>query len=305
MGTAEDSLQLAGVENEKDGNLMEQPIPSSWTRPQTSVEAPVRNEAHASGVSWAAVIAGAFVAASLSLALLALGTGIGLSAASPWANVGASASRIGRTAIAWLVLMQLIASSLGGYLAGRLRTRWVNIHTHEVYFRDTAHGFLVWAVGLVATVALLTSDATFLAGGTGRTRVAAAAETAQLPEGLGPNGYVIDRLLRTSAPASDTDSPSVRREIALIFVNGLREGGLPPADRSYVAQVVAAKTASGSDAEKRVDDAFAEVQQTADNARKAIAHSMYWTFLALLIGAFSASVAATIGGKERDRVVVI
>jgi hypothetical protein len=287
---------------------MEQPIGSSSTRAQTGVETLGRNEAHSSGVSWAAVVAGAFVAAALSLALLALGTGIGFSAVSPWANTGASASRIGRTVIAWLVLMQLIASSAGGYLAGRLRTRWVNIHTHEVYFRDTAHGFLVWAVALVITAAFLTSAATSIVGGAGRASMAAAdqPESAQLREGLRPNGYLVDRLLRTTAPGSNKDSPSVRGEIGLIFANGLREGSLPPADRRYVAQVVVAQTgASEPDAEKRVDDAFAETQQTADSARRAVAHSMYWTFLALLIGAFSASVAATIGGRERDRVVVI
>jgi hypothetical protein len=289
---------------------MELPIPSSLAaRSQTGVaETFGRNEAHSSGVSWGAVIAGAFVAAALSLALLALGTGIGFSAVSPWPNAGASASRLGRTAIAWLVLMQLIASSVGGYLAGRLRTRWVNIHTHEVYFRDTAHGFLVWAVGLVITAAFLTSAATSMVGGAGRASTAAVdrSESAQSTEGLGPNGYLADRLLRTTAPGSDTDNPSVRGEIGLIFANGLREGSLPPADRSYLAHVVAAKTgASEPDAEKRVDDAFAEAQQTADRARRAVAHAMYWTFLALLIGAFSASVAATIGGKERDRVVVI
>src|ERR1700676_3648054 len=106
-----------------------------------------KNEAFSSGVSWAAVVAGAFVAAALSLALLALGTGIGLSAVSPWGGAGASARTIGWSAIGWLVLMQLIACSAGGYLAGRLRTKWVSVHSHEVYFRDTAHGFLAWAVG--------------------------------------------------------------------------------------------------------------------------------------------------------------
>src|ERR1035437_7476766 len=128
---------------------MEQSISSaSAARSQIGVaETSVGNEAHSSGVSWGAVVAGAFVAAALSLALLAFGTGLGLSTVSPWANGGASGARIGRTASAWLVLMQLIASSVGGYLAGRLRTKWVNVHTHEVYFRDTAHGFLVWAVG--------------------------------------------------------------------------------------------------------------------------------------------------------------
>ena len=277
---------------------MEQPILSS----------PTRNEAHSSGVSWGAVIAGAFVAAALSLALLALGTGIGLSAVSPWANAGASASRIGRTAIIWLVLMQLIASSVGGYLAGRLRTRWVNIHTHEVYFRDTAHGFLVWAVGLVITAAFLTSAATSVIGGAPRASGTAtdAPGPTQSRDSLGSNGYLVDTLLRPSTSSPDQGNASARGEIGLIFANALREGSMPPADKSYLVQIVAAKTGvSEPNAEKRVDDAYAQAQQAADSARKAIAHSMYWTFLALLIGAFCASFAATIGGAQRDRVVVI
>jgi hypothetical protein len=282
---------------------------SSAARAQAGLaETSGRNEAHSSGVSWAAVIAGAFVAAALSLALLALGTGIGLSALSPWADAGASASRIGRTAIIFLVLMQLIASSMGGYLAGRLRTRWVNVHTHEVYFRDTAHGFLVWAVGLVITAAFLTSAAASMVGGAAQASMAGADRSGsdQSSDGLGPTGYLVDRLLRTGAPGSNNDMTSVRGEIGLIFANALREGRLPAADKSYLAQIVAAKTGvSEPEAEKRVDDAYMQAQQAADSARKAVAHSMYWTFLALLIGAFSASIAATIGGKERDRVVVI
>ena len=281
---------------------MEQVVPLSATRSLTVAENSARNEANSSGVSWGAVIAGAFVAAALSLALLALGTGIGLSAVSPWASAGASASAIGWTAIGWLVLMQLIASSVGGYLAGRLRTKWVNVHTHEVYFRDTAHGFLVWAVGLVITAAFLTSAATSAIGGAARAG-AIAAETSGPAQSR--DGYLVDTLLRTSASSPDKDA-SVRGEVGLILANSLREGSLPPADRAYLAQVVAARTgASQADAERRVDDAYAQARQAADTARKAAAHAMYWTFLALLIGAFSASFAATIGGRERDRVVVI
>src|ERR1700686_2697415 len=123
-----------------------------------------RNEAHASGVSWAAVIARAFVAAALWLILLALGTGMGLSSVSPWSNTQASASTIGKAGIVWLIIIQIIASAMGGYLAGRLRTKWATIHTDEVYFRDTAHGFLVWAVGLVVTAGFLASAATSMIG---------------------------------------------------------------------------------------------------------------------------------------------
>jgi hypothetical protein len=271
------------------------------------VEVSGRNEAHSSGVTWSAVIAGAFATAALSLALLALGTGIGLSAVSPWVNAGVSASAIGWTAIAWLVLMQLIASSAGGYLAGRLRTKWVNVHTHEVYFRDTAHGFLSWAVGLVITAAFLTSAATAMIGGAASgAATAPASPPAQSREGVDANGYLVDALLRPSAPGADKDNSSTRGEFELIFANSLRQGTMSSADGMYLAKVVAVRTGvSQSEAQQRVDDAYIQARQAADAARKAIAHSMYWTFLALLIGAFCASFAATIGGRERDRVPVM
>src|SRR6202167_5714050 len=149
-----------------------------------------RNEAHSSGVSWAAVIAGAFVAAALSLILLALGTGMGLSSVSPWSNTGASASTIGKAGIVWLIIIQIIASAMGGYLAGRLRTKWATIHTDEVYFRDTAHGFLVWAVGLVVTASFLASAATAMIGGAAQGATAASVSNGQEgARGNDPNAY--------------------------------------------------------------------------------------------------------------------
>jgi hypothetical protein len=268
-------------------------------------EFPVKNEDITSSVSWAAVFAGAVVTAALSLILLALGTGIGLSATSPWANVGASASSISISAIIWLVIMQLISSSTGGYLAGRLRTKWVNVHTHEVYFRDTAHGFLVWAVGLVITAAFLTSAAASMVGGAARAGVMSA-DAAGAPLRGGSGSYFVDALLRPSSPTSAQDNSAVDGEIGLILANALRAAEIPPADRRYLAQVVSARTGiSEPDAEKRVDDVFTQARQAADKAREAIAHTMYWTFLALLIGAFCASFAATIGGRQRDRVIVV
>jgi hypothetical protein len=267
-----------------------------------------RNEAHGSGVSWAAVIAGAFVAAALSLALLALGTGIGLSAVSPWGSAGASARTIGWSAIGWLVLMQLIACSAGGYLAGRLRTRWVSVHSHEVYFRDTAHGFLVWAVGLIVTGAFLASAAASMLGGAAQAGVAAVSVSDSTPahETDVSNAYLVDTLLRSTPYSAGQDNTAARAEIGRIVAHSLRQGSLATADRAYIAQILAATTgASQSDAEQRVDTAYASAQQAAESARKAVAHSMYWTFLALLVGAFCASVAATIGGRQRDSVVLV
>src|SRR6202049_237472 len=116
---------------------MEQ-IPKSTAPYRSGVaETSVNNEANSSGVSWAAVIGGGFVTAALSLILLALGTGLGLSSVSPWSNVGVSTSAIGTAAIVWLIFMQIVSSSMGGYLAGRLRTKWANIHTDARYFRHS------------------------------------------------------------------------------------------------------------------------------------------------------------------------
>ena len=287
---------------------MEQ-IPKSTAPYRAGVaETSVNNEANSSGVSWAAVIGGGFVTAALSLILLALGTGLGLSSVSPWSNVGVSASTIGTAAILWLILMQIISSSMGGYLAGRLRTKWANIHTDEVYFRDTAHGFLAWAVALVITAAFLAAAAASMvgatassaAGGTGRA-------TGVQAEGreFDPNEYFIDTLFRSESAKPDSNSTSVRGEAGRIFANALRQGDIS-ADKSYLAQLVAARTGlSQADAEKRVSDVFARAQQTADTARKTVAHSLLWAFLALLIGAFCASFAATIGGRQRDHVVIV
>jgi hypothetical protein len=108
--------------------------------------------------------------------LLALGAGFGLFAVSPWSNVGASASTVSTAAIVWLIFIEIIASVLGGYLTGRLRTKWALIHTDEVYFRDTANGFLAWAVALVISTTLLASAAASMVGRVAQ--LGAAAETA-------------------------------------------------------------------------------------------------------------------------------
>ena len=289
---------------------MEQAVLSSAARFQTGVaETSVRNEAQSSGVFWAAVIGGAFVAAALSLILLALGAGLGLSSVSPWSNVGASASTISTAAIAWLILMQVISSSMGGYLAGRLRTKWANIHTDEVYFRDTAHGFLAWTVALVVTAAFLTSAATYMVGGAASSAAGGAAIAAGgQADGreLDSNAYFVDTLFRSDGVKPDPNDASLHGEVGRILAKSLRQGDLPAADKSYLTQLVAARTGlSRTDAEKRVSDVVAGAQEAADTARKAIAHALLWVFLALLIGAFCASLAATIGGRQRDHVVVV
>jgi hypothetical protein len=260
------------------------------------------NEANSSGVSWSAVLAGGFVTAALSLILLALGTGLGFASVSVWSGVGASASTIGTAAILWFILIQILSASMGGYLAGRLRTKWAGIHTDEVYFRDTAHGFFAWAVALVVTAAFLTSAATSLMGSAsdkGR------APQSQMSE-AGPNAYFIDSLFRTDGSRPEVNNTSVTRETAVIFATSLKPGDLSPADKTYLDQLVMSKTGvSQSEADKRVSDAFLSAKSSAEATRKTIAHSLLWTFIALLIGAFCASFSGTIGGRQRDHVVLV
>ncbi len=264
-----------------------------------------RNAADSSGVSWGAIIGGAVVTAALSLILLSLGAGLGLSAVSPWSGVGASSTVIGTAAILWLIVMQVISGGLGGYLAGRLRTKWAGIHNDEVYFRDTAHGFLAWGLALVVTAAFLASAATVMVGaaassaGDGSGKAAAGSQ-------LDPDAYYVDMLFRAPTQPTAPGFDVVRSEVGRVFAKAMARREISADDKSYVAKMIAGRTGlSEATAQTRLSDVFASAQQAADAARKAIAHSLLWIFAALLIGAFCASVAATIGGRQRDDVVLI
>ncbi|MDN2696840.1 hypothetical protein O0882_10950 [Janthinobacterium sp. SUN073] len=276
------------------------------------------------GVSWGAVLAGAAAAAALSFILLILGVGLGLSSVSPWSF---NATAIGVSTIAWLAFMQLAASGIGGYMAGRLRVKWSSIHTDEVHFRDTAHGLLAWAVATLITVAVLAGGTrAVLSGAIDAGSGVAAAVSPAAAAGAGAAGakageggsanpldYFSDMLLRT-APAAEAGATVAdqRVEIGKIFATSLSTGSLAADDRAYLGQVVASRTGlTQAEAEARVDavyaraakaaaDAKAKAQQAADTARKAGAHTALWMFVALLLGAFVASLAATFGGRQRD-----
>jgi hypothetical protein len=255
-------------------------------------------------VSWAAIAAGAVAAAALTLVLLAFGAGMGFSAVSPWGNSGVSAGTFEIGTGLYLIVVAMLASTIGGYVAGRLRTKWVGVHTHEVFFRDTAHGFLAWALATVLGAAVLTAAAGSFAGGASSGLASAAGVSAtQSAESDGPVDYYVDALLRSNPAASPNTTylRASRREIARILTTGLRDGDIPAPDRTYVAQVVAARTGlNQADAEKRVSDIIDQAKTALDNARKAAAKLSLWLTASLLIGAFSASLAATEGGYVRD-----
>ena len=190
----------------------------------------------------------------------------------------------------------------GGYVAGRLRTRWVGVHTHEVFFRDTAHGFLAWAFATVIGAGFLAAAASNIAGGASP-GLAPAANVSVTAGSGSPLDYYVDALLRPNPAASPnaTDPGAARREIAGILTKGIADGDVAGPDRTYMAQVIAARTGlSQADADKRVSNVIDQAKTDLDTARKAAAKLSLWLTAALLFGAFAASLAATQGGKVRD-----
>ncbi len=280
-----------------------------------------------SGISWGSIAAGAVTAAGVSLALLGLGVGLGLSAVSPWTDSGVSATTFKVAAGVYLVLVAVMSSAIGGYLAARLRTKWSGLHTNEVFFRDTAHGFVTWAFATIISVSLLGAATTRLVGGAVSAPTSAAGQSATSQN---PAQIYVDRLFRREAPAatnttaggaaSGSDaagtagaappsaptatgaSPATRAEVTRLWTASVQsDEGLSTADRTYIARLVAANTGiSQGDAEKRVDDVITQAKADADRARRNGVQFAFWMTAALFFGAFAASLAAAEGGQHRD-----
>ena len=271
------------------------------------------SESSASGVAWPAIIGGAFASVALAVLLFTLGSGLGLAAVSPWPNTGASVTTVTVMTGIWLIVMHWLASGLGGYLTGRLRTKWAGLHTHEVFFRDTANGFLSWAVASVVGAVIVASTAAFVVSGTAAvaTGVAGGAAKGAMQSGAstaGPSVYLLDRLFRTDRPNAAGAEADAKAQTGQIILNGLAAGDVPAPDKAYLAQLVSAQTGvPPEEAAKRVDQIIADAksaevkaQQGADAARKAGATLTIFTGLAMLIGAFIACAAAALGGQRRD-----
>jgi hypothetical protein len=269
-------------------------------------------DAH-SAVSWGAIAAGAVGASASALLLIAFGAGLGLSAVSPWSDSGVSAATFGTGAGIYLVIVAVMSSAVGGYLAARLRSRWVGAHTHEVFFRDTAHGFIAWAFATLLSASALSSVTGYLANGAAAGVGGAAS---QATHSVTPADLYTDKLFRpgaqpASAPASSSppdttaaagaNSPSRSEVLRLWTASFHAEQDLSAADKTYVAQIVAARSGlSQADAEKRVNYVITEAKTAADAARKGAAKLSFWLTAAMLFGAFAASLAAVEGGSLRD-----
>ena len=279
-------------------------------------------------VSWQAIIAGAVIAAAITLILVAFGAGVGFSVISPWSGQGVSATTFTIGGGIFLVVVAMLSSTIGGYVAGRLRPRWTAVHSYERYFRDSAHGLVTWAVATIAIATILGGAMTAIIGATGAGMAVAGSQ---------PADVYVDALLRTNPatdrsaapapadtqqatspaqqsqvtptlsggqlPANTTMAASNRDSIARILAPAMIKGGsITDADRVYLAQYVAARTGlPEAQARQRVDQTIAQAQAAADKARKSSAAFAFWLAFALLAGALSASLAAIEGGSLRNR----
>ncbi|VVE84653.1 hypothetical protein [Pandoraea sputorum] len=271
-------------------------------------------------LSWGAVIAGALIAAAVSAMLLTGGTGLGFLSMTPWRNAAPPGAVLAVSAIVWLLVSQIIAYGVGGFITGRLRTQWRDAPRDEVYFRDTAHGFLMWAVSVLIGLVLIGATATsWVSGGTRASASLASAASAVVAQGApaGSGGglldYFTDALLRPSDPAAAPPSRDARAEVSRLLARSSVNGPLTDADRTYLVKRIAQRAGvDEASAQQRLtqiqaqfSQAVAQAQQkakeAAEAARKGLARFSIWAFVALLSGAFVASVAATLGGRMRER----
>lgn len=278
----------------------------------------VANDFPVSAVSWPAIAAGTVVAAAASLALVTLGAGIGFAALSPWPRAGASATEFTMLMAIAYIVVQWLSAGIGGYVTGRLRSRWATLHTHEVFFRDTAHGLITWA-----SATLLVSTVTAIIAGTAAGAAGHVASAAGMAAAAGTNAHVsspptvdpydVDLLLRPASAdmqpaASQGTAGDQRMQITRTLAAGLATGEIPAADRAYLSQVIQSQARiSSNEADARVQDAAAKAKmahdqalQAADAARKAAEAASIFSAFAMVVGAFIACVAAALGGHRRD-----
>lgn len=286
----------------------------------TTAEVGTQVESSKSAVSWGPIIAGAFAASTITFILMLLGSGLGLTMVSPWSNEGASVTTFAVSTAIWLIIVQWLASGAGGYLTGRLRTKWVGIHTDETFFRDTAHGFMSWAVATLVTVMVLGSALTSVIG-TGIQTASTVASGAVMGATAGTDtestsgatSYFVDSLFRPNdparlaAPGAEGDAAAAA-QASRILASSAAAGEMTPEDKTYLAQLIAARTGlSEADATARIDAVIAQAEaaktqamEAADTARAAAGTFALVAALSMIIGAFISSAAAALGGKQRD-----
>lgn len=258
-------------------------------------------------LEWSAIFGGAVLAAAITTLFTTFGSAIGLSLVSfePSRSTGVTVLAI--AGALWALWVSVTASAAGGYLAGRMRRPAADASLHERHVRDGSHGLVVWAVGALLIAGLAASSVAGLTR-TAATGVAAATTAAGAALGQQPDPLATAADTLTRSAGTEPVTQAERDEASRILVRSLASGQLDQADRSYIASRMAARmNIAQPEAEKRIDDALARLnqakeaaKQAAERARKIGVLSAFLTAAALLVGAAAAWMAAQLGGKHRD-----
>jgi hypothetical protein len=259
--------------------------------------APVVANGAVSAVSWGAILAGTAVAAATSLLLFALAAGLDLAVMFRAAARGAPPPSLTVTAGVALIVTQWVSACLGGYITGRLRTRWVGTHTHEVFFRDTAHGFITWCMATILMASGLASTAASLPG-------------LRLPVADSSARDAPARVVDTQARVVDTQDFADTAYPRFTVAEGLaaEPAVTPPAEEGPGTLVLPdgpPLVERGAWLRERGTRGYARALDESgsgggDAARRDAAIGAILTALSMLVGAFMASVAAALGGRRRD-----
>jgi hypothetical protein len=283
----------------------------------SSPTAVIATEGPASGyIEWGPLILGALGATAMSVVLLTFGAALGLSVVSPYPFAGISARGLAVLTGTYTALVLVASFAAGGYLAGRLRTPWVSADAVESHFRDGAHGFDVWALGVLLGAALAVSGAGTILKTAVHTSGAVAAGAALDRLSTAPTDYAVDRLLAAApgaGPAPGTQRSDLAAPIARAFAANLHNPQLDARDRATLVQLVVQRTGMAqADAEKRVDEAFTELKaaeqkarDAAEQARKATLIAAFVAAATLAIGCAAACAGAEVGARHRDQKTLV
>jgi len=245
-------------------------------------------------IHWGPVIAGAVLAAAIWSVLMAFASAVGLMIASPSPTWRDTSVWLAILSGFWIIVVTVGSYALGGYLAGRVRSTW-RTNPDEVEFRDGAHGLLVWALGVVLSVALLWATAAAYSAANNAT--ASPRESAGAPQFL---AYELDRLFRSERRVEPAPS-ELRAEASRLLMKGVGRQEMPTEDRTHLNRMVASTTGlAPADAERRVIQVLAEARNSAAQARRSAVVLGFATAAALAAAAAAAWFAAGVGGKHRD-----
>jgi hypothetical protein len=267
-------------------------------------------------LDWPAVFAGAVVASAISLVLVTFGSAIGLSLTSPFDNTGMSAVGLAIALGLWLVWVQVSSFMAGGYVTGRMRRRAYDATEHESDVRDGMHGLVMWGTGVLVGALFLALSvggaATTAATAAGGAAQAAVEKMANAAQGTNPFSQAVDTAFRSSRPEAG-NSADARNEAMAIVARGVANGDIPEADRTYLTQVIAARTNVPEDeAKTRVDTMITNAQQAAEEAKQKAQRAKHFAVIAAFLAAASLAIsaaaafwAAGMGGRHRDEGTVI